>query len=396
VTFYRGDSTKLQVDAVVNAANPQLVAGGGICAAIFSAAGHAQLSKACAKLGGCAYGHTKVTLGFKLPARYILHSVSPADASDPAALESCYNTILDCCLARGLRSVAMCCLATGISGFRHVDAAEIALRTTRQWLEGHQDPVTGKLPLDRIVFTVFTDEDQHVYNGLLGIFFPCAVEKQTSTPQWPLSATARAERAPQTSAPSANQQRPLVDALDSARAWAAEKAAPSAASSRPAQRKPRAGRHGSMTLGLALDGGDASASSMGATQADVEQSLAASLKIKRGAAAGAASGRSLAAYRYELPPSLVHKPAPPAPAKTAAEVFHSGTLAAFVPPVQQQPPAKDYHPQRSGAGASSGGQYVQLAADGEGGSTRKKKAHHGRGGLAQLMSRAQAAGDEED
>lgn len=131
VTLYRGDATKLHIDAVVNAANPQLVAGGGICAAIFAAAGHNQLSKACAKLGGCAYGQTKATPAFKMPAKFILHSVSPVDA-DAAALASCYTSILDLCRIKDIRSVAICCLATGIYGSGHRQ-----MRSLQGWTQAH-------------------------------------------------------------------------------------------------------------------------------------------------------------------------------------------------------------------------------------------------------------------
>jgi O-acetyl-ADP-ribose deacetylase (regulator of RNase III) len=435
VTYYRGDSTKLQVDAIVNAANPALVAGGGICAAIFAAAGHAQLSKACAKLGGASYGSTKVTPGFKLPSRFVLHTVSPVNPSDSAVLESCYNSILDACLARGLRSVAMCCLATGITGFRHVDAAEIALRTTRTWLENHQDPVSKALPLDRIVFTVFTEEDLHIYNALLTIFFPCAEHGSThptpgvgaSGSQWPLNAKAGE------GAEEDNRRRSLGSSLDSARAWAAEKAAEAlstaplaraaaatASTATTTHRKGRHGRTGSIGLGLGgpLDLSLAQAPLEAAAAASLtaaEQSLASlnSLKLKRQQqqqqAGSGAGGRSLAAYRYELPPSLVHKPAPPP--KTAAEVFHSGTVAHFVPPPvkPKQPeagqqsssavPMKEYHAQRSGTGVTSAPHSAQMMASVSSGASSSSRGKHPKtsapkSGLAKLMSRSSAAHDD--
>lgn len=449
VTFYRGDATKLQIDAVVNAANPQLVAGGGICAAIFSAAGHAQLSRACNKLGGCAYGQTKVTPAFKMPCRFLLHSVSPVDNTDSATLESCYNTILDCCLARGIRSVAMCCLATGIYGFRNVDAAEIALRTTRLWLDNHRDPATGAVPLERIVFCVFTEEDAVVYNTLLTIFFPCAplsdkasasaspIGTDPETAQWPaMHASPSSSKKPALAIDTGSQsQQPAKKSLtfsqesmqrsnSSSTASILDAPAPSppspsnAASDKSVNPRRRSGKSlGSAPQGLGvtpppLPGADSAASSSTPAVPSGVPNPNLFLPLRRAGAStgGAGSARSLRSYNYSLPPSLL----PPVP-RTASQLFSEGTLAPFVPPPPPPQPTQPvvpregtkeyeaYRAQKSGAGAagSSSAALVLAAQAPEGAQTgragQRKKGHtmslHG---LARLVRNDRSAEEDDD
>jgi O-acetyl-ADP-ribose deacetylase (regulator of RNase III) len=164
VSLYRGDITSLEVDAVVNAANESLLGGGGIDGAIHSAAGPLLL-EACKPFNGCPTGETRFTPGYKLPALHVFHTVGPMGNGD-GLLQSCYQSCLDLLLAKGLRSIALCGVGTGIFGFPLVRATHIALHTVRTFLEAHSDRV------DRIVFCVFRAEELAVYEQLLPSYFP--------------------------------------------------------------------------------------------------------------------------------------------------------------------------------------------------------------------------------
>jgi O-acetyl-ADP-ribose deacetylase (regulator of RNase III) len=131
--LYRGDITALEVDAIVNAANESLMGGGGIDGAIHSAAGPLLLDE-CRPLHGCETGDTKITAGYALPAKHILHTVGPMGRGD-RQLRGCYRTCLELVEKHKLRTVAFCCVGTGIFGFPLVRATHIALSETRKWLE---------------------------------------------------------------------------------------------------------------------------------------------------------------------------------------------------------------------------------------------------------------------
>jgi O-acetyl-ADP-ribose deacetylase (regulator of RNase III) len=154
----RGDSTRLEIDAIVNAANPLLAPGGGICGAIFRVAGP-RLDAACRATGSCA---AAVTPGFGLPARFVIHAAGPV-GERPQMLSSVYSAILALIDGKAIRSVGICCLATGIFGYPVNRATVIALKTVRQWLEngGNQAKV------DRIVFVVCQTKDVDVYEEML-------------------------------------------------------------------------------------------------------------------------------------------------------------------------------------------------------------------------------------
>jgi O-acetyl-ADP-ribose deacetylase (regulator of RNase III) len=130
-----GDITTQPVDAVVNAANQSLVAGGGVDYAIHEAAGRKQLGEACRLLGGCATGDAKATPGFALPARWIIHTVGPVwtggGARERELLASCYRRCLEVADELGARSVAFPAISTGIYGFPAQLAAETAVATLR-------------------------------------------------------------------------------------------------------------------------------------------------------------------------------------------------------------------------------------------------------------------------
>lgn len=150
------DITTLHVDAVVNAANRSLRGGGGVDGAIHRAAGP-ELKAACAKLGGCAIGSAKITRGFRLPAKYIIHAVGPVwrggGAGEDELLASCYRSALELAAAHRLASVAFPAISTGIYGFPPDRAARIAVGTVAAEIAAM--PVSPKPRLTRVVFCCF-------------------------------------------------------------------------------------------------------------------------------------------------------------------------------------------------------------------------------------------------
>lgn len=170
ITLWRGNICALEISSIVNAANERCLGGGGIDGAIHSAAGRA-LYEECRTLNGCPTGETKITLGYNLPAQYVLHSVGPI-GENPEALTSCYRSILDLCKAKGVRSVAMCGISTGIFDYPLVNAATVALSTTRTWLETGDNAES----IDQVVFVNFKAEEEQVYEFLTPQFFPLPPE----------------------------------------------------------------------------------------------------------------------------------------------------------------------------------------------------------------------------
>jgi O-acetyl-ADP-ribose deacetylase len=154
------DITTLAVDAIVNAANRSLLGGGGVDGAIHRAAGP-QLLAACEPLGGCVTGSAKITPGFRLPAKYVIHAVGPVwsggGAGEDDLLASCYRTALDLAVPRGVTSIAYPALSTGIYRFPADRAARIAVGTVVAELTASPRGLT------RVVFCCFspTSADQH-------------------------------------------------------------------------------------------------------------------------------------------------------------------------------------------------------------------------------------------
>lgn len=157
------DITTLELDAIVNAANSRLLGGGGVDGAIHRAAGP-NLLKECESLGGCKAGNSKITKGYRLPAKYIIHTVGPiwngGKNKEEEKLASCYQTALQLCLDHNIQSVAFPCISTGVYNFPKERAAEIAVATCSEFQNAH--PSTPD-----ITFCCFAREDVDRYLKLL-------------------------------------------------------------------------------------------------------------------------------------------------------------------------------------------------------------------------------------
>ena len=163
IELYGGDITRLDVDAIVNAANSGLAPGGGVCGAIHRAAGP-ELARECAGLGGCPTGEARITKGYRLAAKHVIHTVGPVwqggDREEPALLSACYRNSLDLARDQGLRSIAFPAISTGIYGFPLEAATGIAVETVQDWLAGHPD-------FEKVIFAVFGTEAETAYRKAL-------------------------------------------------------------------------------------------------------------------------------------------------------------------------------------------------------------------------------------
>lgn len=155
------DITTLAVDAIVNAANSSLLGGGGVDGAIHRAAGPL-LQQFCRTLHGCRTGEAKISPGFNLPARYVIHTVGPVwqggDHYEEKLLRACYTNSLELALQNGVRSIAFPAISTGVYGFPKQAAAEIALSVLRDYAPR----------FERIICCCFSMQDAEIYRRLLG------------------------------------------------------------------------------------------------------------------------------------------------------------------------------------------------------------------------------------
>ena len=148
------DITTLAVDAIVNAANEALAPGGGVCGAIHRAAGP-ELARACARLGGCATGDARITPGYRLPARFVIHAVGPVwrggRSGEPELLDSAYGAAMRVAAAERLTSIAFPAISTGIYGYPLQPATRIAVRAVR-------DALAAATSVQDVVFACFSAE----------------------------------------------------------------------------------------------------------------------------------------------------------------------------------------------------------------------------------------------
>lgn len=182
VSLWQGDITSLEVDAIVNAANNSLLGGGGVDGCIHRAAG-SSLRQECTTLNGCETGDAKITSGHKLPAKYVIHTVGPIGKQEKQ-LRNCYSKCLHLVKKFGIRSVAFCCVSTGIYGYPIFDASSVALKTVRKWLEFKDEEGNKNADrVDRIIFCVFLGGDLEVYQHLLPRYFPSALKIEQQSDQ---------------------------------------------------------------------------------------------------------------------------------------------------------------------------------------------------------------------
>lgn len=162
IELYKGDITELTVDAIVNAANNSLLGGGGVDGAIHRAAGR-ELLEECRLLNGCGTGDAKITKGYNLPAKYVIHTVGPiwsGREEDDELLESCYKRSLEVAKENGVRTIAFPNISTGVYGFPKPEAGRIAVNTVKKFLSENDF-------IEKVIFAVFDDENYDIYNELL-------------------------------------------------------------------------------------------------------------------------------------------------------------------------------------------------------------------------------------
>lgn len=161
IRVVRGDITKLEVDAIVNAANKTLLGGGGVDGAIHRAAGP-ELLEACRAFHGCESGEARITPGFRLPAKFVIHTPGPVwrggTHHEAETLRACYVNSLTLAARNSCRTIAFSCISTGVYGYPHEEAARIAVGSVRSWKE--------ELP-EEVIFCCFSEEMCKIYERIL-------------------------------------------------------------------------------------------------------------------------------------------------------------------------------------------------------------------------------------
>lgn len=162
IEIQQGDITTLKVDAIVNAANTTLLGGGGVDGAIHRAAGPELLAE-CKRIGGCPTGEARITKGYRLPARYVIHTVGPVYHGRPAdsrLLRECYRNSLKLAVAQGIRSIAFPAISCGVYGYPIEEACRIAVETTCSVLKDNPS-------LEKVIFMLFSAADFQVYQTFI-------------------------------------------------------------------------------------------------------------------------------------------------------------------------------------------------------------------------------------
>ncbi len=163
--LFRGDITKLEVDAIVNAANSSLLGGGGVDGAIHRAAGPELLAE-CRKIGGCPTGEARMTSGYRLPAKHVIHTVGPVwrggTNGEAELLASCYRNSLRLAVENDVRTIAFPAISCGVYGYPADQAARIAVSETREFLKENSS-------IERVIFTCFGEEICDAYRNALAV-----------------------------------------------------------------------------------------------------------------------------------------------------------------------------------------------------------------------------------
>lgn len=163
IEIFKGDITTLKVDAIVNAANTSLLGGGGVDGAIHRAAGR-ELLEECRTLNGCKTGDAKITKGYNLQAKYVIHTVGPVwhggKSGEPEKLASCYQKSLETAVENGIKTIAFPNISTGVYGFPKKEAAETAIQTVISFLTKNEE-------IEQVIFCVFDEENFEIYSNLI-------------------------------------------------------------------------------------------------------------------------------------------------------------------------------------------------------------------------------------
>ena len=163
IEIIKGDITKLNVDAIVNAANRTLLGGGGVDGAIHRAAGR-ELLKECRTLNGCETGQSKITKGYNLPAKFVIHTVGPVwyggNKNERELLKSCYNTALNLAKEHGIKTIAIPAISCGIYHFPLDEACKIATETVKEFISNNDC-------FEKVIFIDINDAIIEIYNRIL-------------------------------------------------------------------------------------------------------------------------------------------------------------------------------------------------------------------------------------